>query len=62
MIVVADLAVEVSQIGSVADGSFLLDELEEEGVFGALEADRTQGRKTKKKLRESKNKMNHGEL
>ena len=52
VIVVPDLAVEVSQVGAVEDRTLLLDELEEEGVLGALQADGPQSRKTEKKFRE----------
>ncbi len=36
VVVVSDLSVEISQIGSVEDRPILLDELEEEGVLGAF--------------------------
>ena len=49
VIVVPDLAVEVSQVGAVEDRTLLLDKLEEEGVLGALQADGPQSRKTEKK-------------
>ena len=53
VIVVANFAVQVSEVGPVEDGALLLDQLEEEGVLGALEADGTKGRKPKEKFGES---------
>ena len=63
VIVVPDLAVEVSQVGAVEDRTLLLDELEEEGVLGALQADGPQSRKTEKKFREPvQNNFHHEEM
>jgi hypothetical protein len=55
LVVVAGFAVEVSEVGAGKVGPVFLDELEEEGVLGALEADRAKRRKPKQQFGKPEN-------
>ncbi len=55
LVVVAGLAVEVSEVGAGKVGPVFLDELEEEGVLGALEADRAKRRQPKQQFGKPEN-------